>query len=95
MGAMPWHQDDHIDAPEQDDDDGPPSSKSWLRNNSFSEQAVGDKFGISITEGDCRSGFEHNDLDDQQLTLSTTVDHTALPARLTVRGPAKAKLAQF
>jgi hypothetical protein len=80
----------YIDAPEQDDDDGPPSAKSWLRDNSFSEQAVGDKFGIFITKGDCGSGFEHNDLDNQQLTLSTTV---ALPVRLTVRGPAEAKFA--
>lgn len=93
MGALPCHQDDHFDVPGQDDDGGIPSSKSWLRDNSFSEQAVGDKFGIAITEGDCGSGFEHNDLDDQQLTLSTTVDHTALPVRLTVRGPAEAKFA--
>lgn len=36
MGALPWHQ-DYINAPEQGDDDGPPSSKSRLRDNSFSE----------------------------------------------------------
>ena len=58
-------------------------------------KAVDDKFGISITKGDCGSGFEHNDLDDQQLTLSTTIDHTALPIHLTVRGPTEAKSAQF